>query len=343
VAAPLSHWLARRLGAARVSVTGIGRPGGGYSAETLVVHADVDGTPRQFVVKRETPDPPIYPTQASGLLVEIAIQYRVMDALSRYEAIPIAPLVGYEDDAAPLGRPFFAMEYVRGVILTESPPYTASGPFVDAAEAVRRGMVESGLRLMATMHDVDWERAGLGWLWPERTEASHSRQLRIWEDFGRQELRGRDHPELAEGLRWLHAHEPRCGPPVFNWGDGRLGNIIYDGTRCACAMDFEGASIAPPELDLGWWLFFDRTMHEGAGQGRAPGDPTRADQREIYAQASGRDLGDLHWFEVLAGVKYSTIVVRVMNRAADRGELDPEGTFWRRNMIVDCLTEVLGE
>jgi aminoglycoside phosphotransferase (APT) family kinase protein len=108
-------------------------------------------------------------------------------------------------------------------------------------------------------------------------------------------------------------------------------------------MDFEGASIAPPELDLGWWLFFDRTMHEGAGTERAPGDPTRAAQREIYAEASRRDLGDLHWFEVLAGVKYSSIVVRVMNRAADRGEIGPNGDFWRHNMIVDCLTDVLGE
>ncbi|MBO0730171.1 MAG: phosphotransferase family protein, partial [Acidimicrobiaceae bacterium] len=328
--------------ARHVSVTGMERPGGGYSAETWLVDTEVDGTSHRFVVKRETPDPPIYPTQVPGLLVEVEIQHRIMDALSRCEGVPVAPLVGYENDPAVLGRPFFAMEYVPGVILTESPPYTASGPFIDASEAVRREMVESGLRVLAAMHDIAWERAGLGWLAPEG-EASHTRQLRIWEDWGHQELRGRDHPDITEGLRWLHAHQPRCGPPVFNWGDSRLGNIIFDGARCVCTMDFEGACIAPPEVDLGWWLFFDRTMHEGAHQERAPGNPTRAEQLEIYAQLSGRDLGDVHWFEVLAGVKYAVIVVRVMNRSVDRGEIGPESDFWRTNSIVDCLAEVVGQ
>ncbi len=107
-------------------------------------------------------------------------------------------------------------------------------------------------------------------------------------------------------------------------------------------MDFEAASIGPPEADLGWWLFFDRTMHEGAQHKRSTGDPTRDEQRDMYAEASGRDLGDLHWFEVFAGVKYAMIVVRVMNRSAERGEIDPHSTFWLRNTIVDCLTDVLG-
>ncbi len=231
IAGPLGQWLATRLGVTGVTVTGMTRPRGGYSAETWLVDTAIDGAPRRFVVKRETPDPPIYPTQVPGLLVEVELQFRVMDALSRRPGIPIAPLIGYEADTSVLGQPFFTMEYVPGLILPENPPYTVVGPFSEASAEVRRGIVSNGLRLLAAVHEVDWQGGGLGWLWPRPDQPSHLRQLRIWELYGQAELRGRHHPEIAEGLRWLHAHEPRCGPPVFNWGDPRPGNIIYDGTR----------------------------------------------------------------------------------------------------------------
>jgi aminoglycoside phosphotransferase (APT) family kinase protein len=343
LAGPLEQWLSRRLGVDELKVTELQRPRGGYSAETWLVDTTVGGAPRRFVVKRETPDPPIYAPQVPGQSVEVEFQYRIMDSLSRCPGVPVAPLVGFESDPAVTGQPFLAMEFVPGLILSENPAYTLSGPFAEASPNVRHEMVSHGLELLARMHAADWETAGLGWLRPERAELGHIRQLRIWEEFGFEQLRGRRHPEFEAGLRWLHDHQPEPGPLVFNWGDARLGNVIYDGTRCACVMDFEGACIAPAEVDLGWWMFFDRTMHEGAGQTRAQGDPSRSEQCDIYAAESGRTLGDLHWYEVLAAVKYAVIVVRVMNRNVDRGQMDPESEYWRKNAIVDCLDQVLGE
>ena len=341
--APLNEWLAQRKSGAVVKVLGIERPRSGYSAETWLVDTEVDGGRQRFVLKRETPDPPIYPTQVPTRVVEVDIQYRVMQSLSRCPAIPIAVLVGYESDRRVLGQPFFVMEFVHGVILPENPPYPLEGYFADASSAVRNAVVSNGLGLLAAIHEVNWRQVGLGWLYPTVMEPSHLRQLNLWERFGSDVLGGRHHPEIAAGLRWLHTHDARGGPPVFNWGDARPGNIIYDNTECVCAMDFEAAAIAPPEADLGWWLFFDRTMHEGAGLARSQGDPTREQQCDIYSRASGRSLGDIHWFEVFAGVKYAMIVVRVMNRAVERGELARGADEWLRNRIVDCLTEVLVE
>jgi aminoglycoside phosphotransferase (APT) family kinase protein len=130
---------------------------------------------------------------------------------------------------------------------------------------------------------------------------------------------------------------------VFSWGDSRPGNIIYDGTRCACLTDFENASMAPPEMDLGWWLHFDRTMHEGVSAPRLAGEPTRAEQCELYARASARHLGDVHWFEVFAAVRYAMIVVRVVNRSVDQGRVPANNEAWLHNSIVDCLSQVLDE
>src|SRR5690606_38027215 len=100
------------------------------------------------------------------LEVEIDIQYRVMQALTTHTAVPLAPLVGYEPDPSVLGAPFFVMGFVEGEVPTESPPYTESGFFVDAAPADRTRMVENGLRTLAAVHRLDWRAAGLDWLVP---------------------------------------------------------------------------------------------------------------------------------------------------------------------------------
>ncbi|TML17552.1 MAG: hypothetical protein E6G39_04435, partial [Actinobacteria bacterium] len=93
----LGRWLGDRIiGARSVQVDGFTMPKSGYSAETLMVDAVVtaaDGASTQrFVLRRETPDPPIYPTQAPGLDVEIAIQYRAMHSIATHSSVPIAPL-----------------------------------------------------------------------------------------------------------------------------------------------------------------------------------------------------------------------------------------------------------
>ena len=87
----------------------------------------------------------------------------------------------------------------------------------------------------------------------------------------------------------------------FSWGDSRLGNIIYRNHEPVCITDFENSAIAPAEFDLGWWLMFDRTMHECLGAPRLDGDISREEQRDIYCKHAGRDLGDTLYHEILAG------------------------------------------
>lgn len=339
---PLAGWLAEHLGAGEVSVGGLRRPHGGYSAETWICDATVDGTPGRFVLRRERPEPPIYPTQVPGLVTEVLIQYRVMAALAGQGAAPVAPLVGYEADLGVLGQPFFVMRFVDGQIPVESPAYTKEGFFAEATPEERRCMLTSGLETVARLHRMDWRRAGLEWLVAPGTEPGIAQQLAVWEEWGDAVLAGRHHPVIAEGLRWLHTHPPRCGAPVFNWGDARPGNMIFAGGRPACITDFESAAIAPPEMDLGWWLNFDRTMHECIGRPeRADGDLTRTEQTEIYAAAAGRELGDVRWFEIFASVRYSLIVVRVLNRSVARGTVAPDSDGWLHNIIVDGLARLL--
>jgi aminoglycoside phosphotransferase (APT) family kinase protein len=343
--AALERWLGAALRAQRVEVGPVRRPqGSGFSAETLIFPASVtrDGVAEHehLVLRLETPDAAVYPQQA-GVDVEVEIQYRVMDALARCSRVPIAPLIAYEHGPSVLGAPFFVMRFVDGVVPIENPLYTREGFFVDAAPADRRRMVDNGLAVLAAVHAVDWQAAGLQWLVPDGVTPGAAAQLDLWQRYAMRELDGRRHAPLAEALDWLWGHLPEDPELVLCWGDARPGNIIWRDFEAVCATDFEAASIGPPALDLGWWLMFDRWVHETFGVERLPGEPDRDEQRRRYVELTGRDLPDTHWYEVFAAARYAAIVVRVMNRTVSRGQLPPDQIFWLENPATDCLRRLL--
>jgi aminoglycoside phosphotransferase (APT) family kinase protein len=297
----------------------------------------------RYVMRTESPEPPIYPVQVPGWEVEIELQYRIMDALGRNSAVPVAPMVGFEPDPAVLGAPFFVMGFVGGQVPVENPPYTQEGFFLDVAPGDRTRMIERGLSTLARVHAIDWRAAGLDWLVPPGVTPGVDTQVALWERYYRAELRDRVHPLADRAFAWLHAERPRMSEVGLCWGDPRPGNIIWRDATPACVTDFEAASIAPPELDVGWWLMFDRTMHEVVGAARPEGDPTRDEQLRMYEAASGRAVPDVRWFEICAAARYCAIVVRVMNRAVDRGLMPDDHVIWRENPAVTALEALLAE
>ena len=349
-AAALAAWLAPRLDpsggdGAAVLVSDVEPLSTGFSAETISFRAtrpSGGAEARRLILRRESPDPAVYPQQAPGFDVEVDIQYRVMAALSAHSPVPLAPLVGYESDPSVLGAPFFVMGFVEGQVPLVTPSYAESGFFAEAAPTDRRSMIESGIGVLASLHAVDWRRAGLDWLLGGGTDTSAERQLRIWRSYAERELGGREHPLLDRALAWLETRSPATGPPTLNWGDPRPGNMIWREFRCVCVTDFEAASIAPAEVDLGWWLMFDRWSHESAGVPRPEGEPTREEQADLYRRLSGREVADLHWYEVFAALRYCAIVVRVMNRTVERGLMPADNSVWLENQATVCLEELLG-
>jgi aminoglycoside phosphotransferase (APT) family kinase protein len=343
---PLQRWLASRLeGVEDVRVGEFDRPAGGFSAVTLLIPIRVrrDGSEHdeKIVLRMETLEPAIYPAQVSGLDVEVDIQFRTMRAIQRSSSVPVAPLIGYEADASVLGAPFFVMGFVPGDVPRESPIYTQQGFFADAAPEQRRRLVEDGLRVLADVHRIDWRSAGLDWLAPAHGEPGMAMQLDLWEHFARRELGDRVHPGIERAFEWLRDRLPPDSSIGLCWGDARPGNMIWQDFRCACVTDFENVSLGPPELDLGWWLMFDRWSHETYGVARLPGEPTRDEQREIYAACAGRDVADNFYYELFAGVRYAAIVVRVMNRMVDRGDLPADQRLWLQNPAATCLDQLL--
>lgn len=339
----LGDWLTGRLhGDRTVTVGEFTKPKSGFSAETALFDVEIDGgEPRRLVLRREVPDPAVYPQQAPGLDVEIDIQYRMMQRLRDRGIVPLAELVGYESDPAVLGAPFFVMGFVGGEVPTESPIYTTTGFFFDAAPEQRRQLIDRGLAQVAALHAVDWHTLDLDWLAPVDEAPGTAQQVALWRRYAETELRGRKHPLMIGAFDWLQANLPTDERVGLCWGDPRPGNIIWRDFEPVCLTDFEAVSIGSPIQDLGWWLMFDRTMHPDGS--RLEGDPTRDEQVAMYEAHSGAPAADVGFHEVFAGARYCAIVIRVMNRLEDRGDLAAGHTIWLENPATAALAEIIGE
>lgn len=346
--APFREWLAAQWSdVSDLEVGAFQLPKSGFSAKTVFVPLsytrDGERVHEKVCLRIENPEPAIYPRQAPGLDVEIEIQYRSMSLLEKTGRVPLARPIGYEPDSSVLGQPFFVMEFVGGDVMTEDPAYTDAGFFFDASPADRRAIYRRAMQQMVDFHTIDWQKAGFEWLVAPGEAPTVERQLDLWEAYGRRELGERVHEDFEIGVAWLRKHLPTDLAPALSWGDSRPGNIIFRDNEVAAITDFENIAVAPKEIDVGWWLLFDRTMHEAIGKARPDGEPTREEARALYAELAGERELDTFYYEVLGGVRYAAIVVRVMNRMVQRGQLSADQTIWLNNPAATALSQLLDE
>jgi len=344
----LAGWLAARWpAAAGMVIDELSTPKAtGYSNETVIFRATwhEDGRARagRYVLRIEPADPPLFPQQTLVPHPSVEIQYRAMQAVAKHSKVPLAPLVGYEASAAPLDRPFFVMGYVDGQVPSDVPPYSHSGFIAEeATPAQRRRLVESGLEALAQIHRINWKDAECDWLVPQGKPPGLAWQLELYTTYAHSELRGRAHPILEPALDWLHARVPGDGDLAISWGDARIGNMIFADFECAAVTDWEGVALAPPEVDLGWWLAQDRFSHESFGIARLEGMPTRDEQQAHYASLTGRHIGDLHYFEVFAAMRYTVVMIRLGDRLTASGRIPEEMNMAIHNVATQLLADVL--
>ncbi|MBJ18038.1 MAG: phosphotransferase family protein [bacterium] len=344
--APFRDWLANRWSDVENLEVGVFEtPKSGFSARTIFVplaySRDGEAIEDKVVLRIESPEPAVYPEQAPGLDVEIEIQYRSMELLERSGKVPLAKPIGYEPDVSILGQPFFVMAFAEGEVMTEDPAYTKEGFFFEASPDEQRTIYRHGMQAMVDFHTIDYQAAGFDWLVHPVEPPTLGRQIDLWEHYMRRELRDRVHPDFDTGVAWLRSNLPAGLEPALSWGDSRPGNIIFRDQEVLAITDFENIAVAPKEIDVGWWMLFDRTMHEAIGNERPEGEPSRQQARELYGELAGCPTPDTFYYEVLGAVRYAAIVVRVMNRMVDRGQLPADQTIWLNNPAATALSQLI--
>ncbi len=326
----LGQWLAEQLeSSAPITVGDLESPKSGFSNETIFFKVAIEGgegeREKRYVLRRAGTGEAIYPTQKPDVPSSIETQYRVLIGLAR-AGFQLAPKVAANEPTdEPLGRPFFVMEFVEGRVLPDFPSYAEAGFFVDEASAsVRRNHIETGLAALAGVHRLDWRRAGLAWL--DRSSDSGSRmkaQLALWCEYVKSTPGCRDNALLDRSLLWLERNRPPEPEPALSWGDARIQNMIFDDLgACQSIVDWEGAAILPPEVDLAWWLSVDHFVHEASGVERLGGELTPIEQIACYEAQLGRPVRDLPYYRVFAAFRTVALMISTFDRLDAMGITD---------------------
>jgi aminoglycoside phosphotransferase (APT) family kinase protein len=297
--AALGDWMYER-GVGAGPITNVHKLGGG--TQNIVLRFTQAG--RDYVLRR----PPLH--KRDGNDETMRREARILAALAG-SAVPHPRLIAACADDRPLGAAFYLMEPVGGANPVEHPPEPG------AQQAFGTSMIDALLALAA----VDVDAAGLSDLgrrdgWLERQVPRWTRRLQKYA-----EAPGYTPPGggavTDEIAAWLDEHRPQIWQPGLVHGDYHIGNVMADPRtgRLTAIVDWELASIGDPLLDLGQLLVTWPTPGGAGLFDELPMLPTRGELIARYGAISGRDLGDLDWFYVLAGFRLGVVLEETYVRA----------------------------
>jgi aminoglycoside phosphotransferase (APT) family kinase protein len=340
----LAAWLRLRLpNAGEIELSPLVEPQtSGFSNETLLFDLawTENGRPRrESLVAR---------VQPTGFQVfpeyDLELQYRTMSLLADTD-IPVPRMFWLEkEDASVLGAPFYVMGRVEGRVPPDNPPYHAGGWVTEITPAERAAIWWGGIESIARVHRLDYRAAGFGFLErPDLGATPLERQLRYYDRYLAWAARGKPQPTAESARTWLWQNMPQDEPTCLQWGDARIGNIIFDGTRPAAVLDWEMVTLGPPEVDLAWTIFLDRHHSEGIEAPRLEGFPGYEETVARYEQLTGHRARNLFYYQVFAGYRFAVIMMRIAQQMVRYGMLDEEGgyAFERNNTVTRLLAKLL--
>lgn len=317
----LTAWLAARLpGAAAVNISV--PESNGMSSETLLFDIEHPEPPVRACALRLAADPEAYTVFP---VYDMPRQYRTMRLVAERTALPVPRVLWLEEDPGPLGAPFFVMERIEGRVPPDVMPYTYEGNWLHAATDTERAHVEEAtVRLLAALHDsVPTHEAAFlaapGGGSPLRRHVEAQRAYYAWV------VEGRARSPLIESAfaRLAELWPADEGDAVLNWGDARIGNIVFDGFEPAAVLDWEMAALAPREVDLGWTIYLHRFFQDltvSFGQPGLPGFLRRDRVAERYAELTGHTPRDMDFYTLYAALRHAVVMLRVAYRQVHFGE-----------------------
>ncbi len=274
---------------------------GGYSNLTYLL-STADGM--AYVLRR----PPFGAEHIKGGH-DVAREYRVLAMIERagFTKIP-APLLLCEDLDV-LGCPCYIMQRVEGVILRAQ-----SAQKLDLSPDQLRATSEALVDNLVALHALDLDATGLGQI--GKPDSYVRRQVEGWH---RRYLAAQTDDLLAlpELYQWLSENYPPETAATLIHNDYKYDNLILDPndlTRIRAVLDWEMCTVGDPLMDVGTALSYwaeagDGPFERSFNLSWLPGNLTRREFAERYAEKSGRDLSHILFYYVF-GLFKNTIVMQ---------------------------------
>ncbi|KZY02701.1 MULTISPECIES: phosphotransferase family protein [unclassified Sulfitobacter] len=286
---------------------------GGQSNPTFLLKTPT----RNYVLRRKPP----------GVLLKSAHavdrEYRVQKALYGSD-VPVAKMYLLCEDDDVIGSAFYIMDHVDG-------RNYADPTMPEMTPAHRAGVIDEMNRVLAALHDVDIDAAGLSDYGPpgnyfERQVGRWSKQYRASET--------ETIPGMDELMEKLAAEMPEDdGQRTLVHGDYRIDNMIFakEGTDCLAVLDWELSTIGHPFADLAAVIMQWQMPAGSEGRGLAGIDRAElglpSDAEFIARYCERRGLGGIDNFGYYLAFNFfrmAAIIQGVLKRALDGNASNPE-------------------
>ena len=266
----------------------------------------VSGGGEHWVLRR----PPLSHVQPTAH--DMKREFRVISALKGTD-VPVPEAIALCEDAEVNGAPFYVMEYVEGLVPTDSAEVARRFD-----EGQRRRIGEELVEVLVKLHSFVPGEIGLSDF--GKPQGYLDRQVRRFSDQLAQ-IRYRETPELDELARRLKRAIPPERKPGIVHGDYRLDNAILDDDgHIIAVLDWEMCTLGDSLADLGllrmyWGSPTSAQLAIGGMTAMSlPGFPTWEEAAALYEEKSGTDLSGLDFYTVLGHFKLGVILENMHKR-----------------------------
>jgi len=230
----LAKWLAAHIAGASGDDCTVLQFKGGQSNPTYWV-----GIGDLALVVRKKPPGKLLPSAHA-----VEREYRVMKALAPTD-VPVPHAMGLCTEEHVIGTPFFVMKWVPNRIF-----WDPTLPELKSNEE-RRAVYRDYVRVLAALHSVDFNKAGLGDYgkiggfvgrqvdrWSKQYEASRTSTI----------------PSMEALMTWLRGNIPENDETTIVHGDYRIDNLMYapDSENVIGVIDWELSTLGHPLSDLAY-------------------------------------------------------------------------------------------
>jgi aminoglycoside phosphotransferase (APT) family kinase protein len=276
---------------------------GGAIQENWLVDIELAGEPQELVLRTDAPS---RVAMSHGRAQEFALLTAAHGA-----GVTVPEPLWLCRDPDVLGQDFYLMRRVAGV---------ARGNRVVKDLKLggdRKRLAERLGAELARIHKILPGAPGLQFLPLPQPSPALAEIARLRADLDRRDC---GYSILEWGLRWLERKAPPAGEIVLVHHDFRSGNYMVDETGLTAILDWEFAAWGDPMTDIGW--FCAKCWRYGAEGLEAGGIAPRADFYRGYEAESGRriDARAIHYWEVMAHLRWAVIALQQMDRHLGGGE-----------------------
>lgn len=309
----LEAWARGELGSA-ARVSGV-KSLGGHSQVTIGFEVDAPGHATERLVLKVPP-----PGVAARNNFDVLRQVPVLKALEA-RGVPAPQARYWSQDTSIFGGPYLMMSRLAGGSPGDVFADEAGRGIVDAQQQFREAV-----ETLTRIHSVR-ERDLHGW----GVARGVADEIEHWVTVVRKST---DAAWVAQAMRvreLLHRHTPAQVPIGLVHGDYYSNNWVFDGPHLAGIVDWEGASLGPMLIDLGWVCMMYDPDSWGPLRRRHMG--WEADPAQFvgwYARHSQLDLTHIGWYRALAAYRLACITAYYYER---------HKTGKRRNPAWDVLGE----